>query len=139
MYTTTTTTRGPAASATSRFSSLMSSTNSADAQAAKPEVEKFNEVVTEQDEFLSYVCGFTVVVDGNISGTFRQHADGSVHVTEQGTVVLSANGRTLTNTWRQNFKGMATETFNEDGTLTITFADRFIGMPERWLDMTARR
>ena len=101
-----------------------------------PDLEKFEDVFSAEDEFLTEVCGFTVMVDGDIRGTVRFRPDGSIHVTERGTVVLSNpdSGKTLTNTWRQNFKGQGTETFNDDGTLTVTFDDKITGMPERWQD-----
>lgn len=101
-----------------------------------PQVEHFEDVFSVEDEFLSEVCGFTVMVDGDVRGTVRARPDGSIHVNERGTVVLSnaESGKTLTNWWRQNYKGQGTETFNDDGTLTITFDDKVTGIPERWFD-----
>lgn len=74
-------------------------------------------------------------IDGDISGTVR-FWPGAIHVTERGTVRLSnpTNGKTLTNWWRINFRGQGTETFNDDGTLTVSFDDSFAGIPERWID-----
>ena len=101
-----------------------------------PGIEHFEDVFVTEDEFLTEICGFTVVVEGDINGTVRSWSDGSVHVNERGTVVLSNadSGKTLTNWWRQNYKGQGTETFNDDGTLTINFDDKITGIPERWLD-----
>ena len=50
------------------------------------------------------------------------------------SVVLTnaATGRTLTNWWRLNGKFRGTETV-EDGILTITFQDRFTGIPSQWI------
>ena len=116
----------------------MSVIGATSAQAARPEVvEKFEDRFTVEDEFLTNVCGFTVMADGVIKGTFRSLGDGRIHLNERGKVVLSNpdNGRTLTNTWRQNVKSRSVETFSEDGgTLTIEFDDTIIGMPDRWLD-----
>ena len=101
-----------------------------------PEIEQFNESFSEVDEFLSEVCGFTVLVEGNVGGTFRMWDDGRIHVTERGNVKLSnaSTGKTITNWWRMNVKVQGTETFNDDGTLTVTFNDKFTGIPERWID-----
>jgi hypothetical protein len=57
-----------------------------------------------------------------------------IHVTERGSFVLAnpENGRTLTNEWTGAYKGRSTETLNDDGTLTIRFRDRNLGIPERW-------
>lgn len=44
------------------------------------------------------------------------------------------NGRSLTNSWVQNLQGQGTETFDDDGTLTIAFDDVVTGIPERWRD-----
>jgi hypothetical protein len=113
----------------------LSVAGAATTQAGKPDVvEQFHDVFTVEDEFLTEVCDFTVMVDGDIRGTFRAWPDGRIHVTERGTVVLSnpESGKTLTNTWAQNYKGDGSETFNEDGTLTIAFDDKITGIPERW-------
>ena len=106
------------------------------ATAGGPDIEHFHDEFTVADEFLTGICGFDVQVDGDISGTVRFWPDGSIHVNERGTVVLSNadSGKTLTNWWRQNYKGHGTETFNDDGTLTITFDDKITGIPERWFD-----
>jgi predicted dehydrogenase len=98
-------------------------------------VEQFHDEFQVVDEFLTDICGFEVLVDGDIRGTFRLAPNGGIHVTEQGTVVLSnpATGKTLTNWWRQNYRGHGSETF-DDGILTITFDDTITGIPERWLD-----
>jgi hypothetical protein len=102
-----------------------------------PEIEHFDDEFTTEDEFLTEICGFTVMVDGDIEGTVRFWPNsGRTHVTERGSVVLSnpESGMTLTNWWRQNYQGQGSETFNDDGTLTITFDDKITGIPERWLD-----
>lgn len=107
------------------------------AQAAPPQhIEQFHDEFTEVHGLLSALCGFTVMVDHDVRGTFRHLADDSIHVTEQGRRVLSNpdNGLTLTNAWNINVKAHGTETFNDDGTLTIVFDDRITGIPARWLD-----
>lgn len=115
----------------------MSVIGATSAQAAPPEfTDKFDDQFAGPEEFLSDVCGFPIMVDGRVRGTFRILADGSIHVNERGNVVFSnpGNGRTLTNTWRVNVKSQGVETFNDDGTLTIEFEDTVTGMPDRWLD-----
>lgn len=99
-------------------------------------VEQFDEEFTEPDEFLTGLCGFDVTFSLDVHGTFRAWDDGRIQATEQGSFVLAnpANGRTLTNEWAGLYKGEATETFNDDGTLTIDITDRILGIPERWRD-----
>lgn len=97
-------------------------------------VERFDDEFSDIDFFLTEVCGFEVLVDGHFRGTVRFRADGSIHVTEQGTVVLSnpATDKTLTRFSRLNFKGTGSESVDENGILTITFDDIITGIPERW-------
>jgi hypothetical protein len=101
-----------------------------------PIVEQFDEEFTVPNPFLTELCGFDITSSLDTRGTFRTWDDGRIQVTEQGSFVLAnpANGRTLTNEWAGLYKGKATETLNEDGTLTVDIVDRNLGMPERWRD-----
>lgn len=90
---------------------------------------------TDVDPFLTGLCGFEITFGLDAHGWVR-FRDNRVHATEQGSFVLTntANGKTLTNEWAGMYKGQSDETFNEDGTLTITFRDQNLGIPERWRD-----
>ena len=97
-------------------------------------VEQFHDEFQTVDGFLTELCGFLVLVDVDVRGTFRLAPTGGIHVTEQGTVVLSNpdTGKTQTRWWRMNLQGQSTETVDENGILTIRFDDTFTGIPERW-------
>lgn len=99
-------------------------------------VEQFDEEFTEPDAFLTGLCGFDITFSLDTHGTFRAWDDGRVQVTEQGSFVLAnpATGRSLTNEWAGLYKGQATETFGDDGTLTVSITDQNLGIPERWRD-----
>lgn len=112
-------------------------TGPATAYADRPAiVEQFDEEFTEADASLTALCGFDITFSLDTHGTFRSWDDGRVQVTERGSFVLAnpANGRTLTNEWAGLYKGQATETFNDDGTLTISITDRYLGLDNRWRD-----
>lgn len=106
-------------------------------QGSGPFVEHFDDDFTETHPFLSDLCGFEVQRDVDVQGTVRLWTNGRIHVTQQGTVVLSnpATGASLVNQFAVNFRGQGTETVNEDdGTLTITFDNTYAGIPEWWRD-----
>jgi hypothetical protein len=99
-------------------------------------VEQFDEEFTQPHALLTALCGFEITFTLDTRGTLHAWDDGRVQVTERGSFVLAnpANGRTLTNDWAGLYKGQATETLNDDGTLTVAIVDRYLGIPERWRD-----
>lgn len=105
-------------------------------QGSPPIIEHFAEDFTAIHPFLSNLCGFEVQVDVDERGTLRIWPDGRVHVTQQGTVVLSnpATGASLVSQFAGSLRGQRTETVNHDGTLTITFDNVNTGIPEWWRD-----
>jgi len=110
------------------------------AQAAKPDVvEQFHDQFTVPEDDLTALCGFDITFTVDDRGTFRE-GDGWIHVTAHGSFVLTntANGKTLTNEWRVNYKGTFTETVDENGILTVRFRDQHSGVPERWRDANGK-
>ena len=90
-----------------------------------------------RDDFLSdVVCGFEVLFEVDARGHARFFADGSIQAHDRGTFTLinPANGKTLTQFWAGQFRGQGTETWNDDGTLTIVFDEEYNGVHEKWLD-----
>lgn len=114
----------------------LSSVGSAEARKDKPRDDRMriDEQVSEIDDFLTELCGFEITFSLDTKGWVR-FGENSIHVTEQGSVVLTntGTGKTLTNEWNGNFKGRAIETV-EDGILTVEFRDVYAGVPERWRD-----
>jgi len=97
------------------------------------EVIRYHDVVEFVEPGLTEACGYDVTVSVDAKGTVRFFDDGRVMANEHGTQVLSANGRTLTNTWAGLFKGQSSETFNDDGTLTVAFDNSNFGKHEKWV------
>jgi hypothetical protein len=97
------------------------------------EVFRYHDDFEIVDPVLSEACGYEVTVSIDAYGTVRLFDDGRVMANEHGTQILSANGRSLTNTWAGLFKGQSSETFNEDGTLTVDFDDNNYGLHSKWV------
>jgi hypothetical protein len=91
---------------------------------------------SDRDDFLSDICGFEVLFEVDARGHARFFADGSIQAQDRGTFTLinPANGKTLTQFWAGQFRGQGTETWNDDGTLTIVFDEEYNGVHEKWLD-----
>lgn len=89
----------------------------------------------EVDLFLTDICGFEVLFEVDARGHARFFADGRIQAHDRGTFTLinPANGRTLTQFWAGQFRGQGTETWNDDGTLTIEFDEVYNGVHEKWL------
>lgn len=99
------------------------------------EVIRYHDVVDGVNEELSMACDYEVTFSVDARGTFRIFDDGRVTDNSHGTYSISANGRTLTQTWAGLFKGQAIETFDfEAGTLTVDFDDTVHGLDQKWVD-----